>query len=29
MNKIDKIFWTLSNRFWVWIATKKEDYNER
>ena len=24
LNKLDKMFWTLSNKFWVWVSTLKQ-----
>ena len=24
LNKLDKMFWTLSNKFWVWGSTLKQ-----
>ena len=24
LNKLDKMFWALSNKFWVWVSTLKQ-----
>ena len=30
LNKLDKMFWTLSNKFWVWVSfTRVKNKNNK